>query len=350
MGIEILPPDTNESQADFSVVDGKIRFGLAAVKNVGMKAVESVIEEREKNGPFHDLFEFSSRVAGSKVNRRVLEGLILCGAFDFTGVYRSRLFSVLDDVVKYSGANHDPNQLNMFGSTDLTNGSSMGLFEFPEIDEWDERKRLREEKETLGFYITGHPLAGFNKLIDHFATCVIQDLSEQKDKSQVKIAGVIESIKIRRTKRGDKMAILRVEDLTGSTEVVVFPDVFNKTSHLLKDDEPLFIEGSAEISENMAKILSQEIVTLNSIKEKSVKAIELNLDQESISKELLEDLRSISFRFPGKCRLLFRVNGSNGDEDIVIVANDLFSVMPCNELIDEIETVTGNKVQKIGIG
>ena len=348
MGIEILPPDINESQADFSVVEGKIRFGLAAVKNVGLKAVESVIEEREKHGPFHDLFEFSSRVAGAKVNRRVLEGLILCGAFDFSAVYRSRLFAALDDVLKFSGTNHDPNQLNMFGSTDLTGGLSVGLFEFPEIDEWEEKERLRKEKEALGFYITGHPLAGFTKLIEHVATCVIQDLSGQKDKSQIKIAGVIENIKIKRTRKGDKMAILRVEDLTGSTEVVVFPDVFNKVSHLLKDDEPLLMEGSVEVNESTAKILAQEIVTLNVIKEKAVKAIELKLHQKNISKELLEDLRSIIFRFPGKCQLLFRINGSNG-KDFVIGANDRYSVLPCSELIDEMETVTGDKIHKIGI-
>jgi DNA polymerase-3 subunit alpha len=349
MGIEILPPDVNESQADFSVVEGKMRFGLAAVKNVGLKAVESIIEERQKHGPFQELLDFSGRVAGSKVNRRVFEGLILCGAFDFSGEYRSRLFAALDDVLKFSGANHDPNQLNMFGSSDLTGGLSMGLFEFPEIEEWDEKERLRKEREALGFYITGHPLAGFEKLIDHVTTCVVQDLNEQKDKSQVKIAGVIESIKIKRTRRGDKMAILRVEDLTGSTEVVVFPDVFNKTSHLLKDDEPLLIQGSAEVSEQTAKILAQEIVTLNSIKEKAIKAIELKLTQENISKELLEDLRSIVFRFPGKCRLLFRMNGSNGD-DMLIAANDCYSVLPCSELIDELETMTGDKIKKIGVG
>ena len=349
MGIEILPPDINQSQADFSVVEDKIRFGLAAVKNVGLKAVESIIEERQKHGPFQNLFDFSGRVAGAKVNRRVFEGLILCGALDFTGEYRSRLFAALDDVLKFSGANHDPNQLNMFGSTDLTGGFSMDLFEFPEIEEWDEKKRLRKEKEALGFYITGHPLAGFNKMIDHVATCVIQDLIGQKDKAQVKVAGVIESIKIKRTRKGDKMATLRLEDLTGSTEVVVFPDVFNKISHLLKDDEPLLIEGSAEISENTTKILAQEIITLNSIKEKAVKAIELNLNEQNISKELLEDLRSIVFRFPGKCRLLFRVNGSNGN-DFIIAANDCYGVLPCSELIDELETMTGDKIKKIGVG
>ncbi|GAG40479.1 unnamed protein product, partial [marine sediment metagenome] len=211
MEIEILPPDVNESQADFSVVGGKIRFGLAAVKNVGLKAVESVIEERLKNGPFHDLANFCKRVEGAKVNRRVLEGLILCGAFDFTGTYRSRLFAALDDVLRFCGANHDPNQLNMFGSLSFNAGENGGLLELPDIDEWDEKDRLRKEKEALGFYITGHPLDRFGKEIKQFTTCSVDDLSGQKDKSTVKIAGIVEELKMKRTKRGDRMAILNIK-------------------------------------------------------------------------------------------------------------------------------------------
>ncbi len=346
MGIEILPPDINESQADFSVVDGKIRFGLAAVKNVGLKAVESVIEEREKHGPYHDLVEICTRLVGSKVNRRVLEGLIQCGAFDSTGVYRSRLFAALDDVLKFSGTNHDPNQLNMFGTPDLANGVSMGLFDFPDVDEWSEKELLRKEKEALGFYITGHPLAGFGREIERVATCVVQELINQKDKSHVKIAGVVEELKLKRTRRGDKMAVLRVEDLTGSTEVIIFPELFSKTAPLLKGDEPLFISGSAEIGDNSAKIIAQEIVTLNSIRQAAVRAIEVRLDQEGITLELLEDIRNVVFRFPGKCRLLFKVDGPDGEE-IIIAADDRFSVLSCRELIEEIEILTGSKVREI---
>ena len=305
-----------------------------------------MIEEREKHGPFHDLVEFCTRVVGSKVNRRVLESLIQCGAFDSTGLYRSRLFAALDDVLKFSGTNHDPNQLNMFGNLNATNTVAAGLFEFPEMDEWDEKKRLRMEKEALGFYITGHPLADFSNEIKQVGTCVIQELINQKDKSQVKIACVVEELKLKRTKRGDKMAVIRVEDLTGSTEVVIFPELFSKISPLLKNDDPLLISGSAEIGDNTAKIIAQEIITLNTVRQNSVKAIELRLCQEKISRELLEDLRNITFKFPGKCRLFFQVRGSNG-ERMAIAASDRFSVLPCRELIQEIETLTGEKVYEI---
>ncbi|MFH1627436.1 MAG: DNA polymerase III subunit alpha [Pseudomonadota bacterium] len=342
MGIEILPPDVNESQADFSVVDGKIRFGLAAVKNVGLKAVELVNEERDSHGPFGDLLDFCRRVDGSKVNRRVLEGLIQCGAFDFTGSYRSRLFAGLDDALRICGANHDPNQLNMFGPLTFHSGSSGGLLELPDIAEWDEGERLRREKEALGFYITGHPLDSFHDEIDRFTSCLVHDLPGQKDKSLVKVAGVVESLKIKRTKRGDKMAVIHLEDLTGSTEVVIFPDLFTAVSPLLKGDEPLLITGGVEIGDSSAKILAKEIETLSALKLNTVRAVVFKLENGGLSQEILEDLRDILFKYPGECRLIFKVSVPGG-KDVTISAQGRFNVLPCKELLAEIEGLLGRK-------
>jgi DNA polymerase-3 subunit alpha len=327
------------------VVDGKIRFGLAAVKNVGIKAVESVIEDREKHGPYGDLLEFCTRIEGAKVNRRVLEGLIQCGAFDFTGIYRSRLFAGLDDVARFCGANHDPNQLNMFGSLDPNQGEAGGLFELPELDEWEEKEALRREKEALGFYITGHPLAEFKEEIDRLATCAIQDLLGQKDRDHVKVAGVVGNLKIKRTKRGDKMAILSLEDLSGSAEVVIFPEAFTRFSPLLKADDPLLISGIVEIGETTAKVIAQEIVTLEAMRHQAIKALELSLRQEEISREMLEDLRHIVFKYPGQCRLLFKVGPPMG-QVVRISAHRRFSVLPSRDLINEVETLTGNKMEE----
>ncbi len=347
MGIKILPPDINESQADFSVVDGQIRFGLAAVKNVGLKAVESIIEEREKGGEFNSLMDFCRRIEGAKVNRRVMEGLIQCGAFDFVKIPRSRLFCALDDVLKFCGANHDPNQLSMFGSLEMDEGGDAGLFEFPDIEDWSEKEQLKREKEALGFYITGHPLARFSEEIAKLNTCDIQALPNQKDKAPVKIAGIVESLNIKRTRRGDQMAVLKLEDLTGYAEVIVFPDLFNQSSHLLKSDHPLLISGSVETGDSSTKVIAQEIVTLESARQKTVKAIELSLSQESISVELLEDLQNIVFKFPGECRVLFKVAMSDGKE-LLISAHPRFNILPCHEIIAEIEAVTGERVQEIG--
>lgn len=346
MGIEILPPDINESQADFSVVGGKIRFGLAAVKNVGLKAVEFIIKERDQNGPYADLLTFCRRVGAGKVNRRVLEGLILCGAFDFTGIHRARHFAGLDDVLRSCGANHDPNQLNIFGSLGEPGGMGLGFMDLPDVEEWRERERLKREKEALGFYITGHPLARFSREISLVTSCSIQDLPVQKDKTRIKIAGVVEELKLKRTRKGENMAVIQVEDLSGSIEVILFPDLFARCSGLLKNDDPLLITGTVEKGDYTIKIIAQEISTLNMVRQQLIKAIEVNLDKKTASRDTLEDLRDLTFRFPGECRLRFKVPLGSG-KDVTIAANERFSVLPCPELISELEVLTGHRVTEV---
>jgi DNA polymerase-3 subunit alpha len=343
MGIRILPPDLNESQPEFAVIGDQIRFGLAAVKNVGLKAVESVIQERDMGGPFKDLMDFCRRVDGSKVNRRVLEGLIQCGAFDFTGIERARLFASLDDVIRFCGAHHDPNQLNMFAPVNGDDTGYYGLLEVPDVEPWSNREKLRREKEALGFYITGHPLDRFADEMDRLTTCPIQGLFHLKDKAAVRVAGVIENPRMKRTKKGDKMAIVNLEDTTGSIEVILFPDVFNACSHLLKTDEPLLVSGTAEVDDNTGKIISQEIISLEKARQNAIRAIELRLPDPGLTRADLEEIKDILFRYPGDSLVLFRVNTDRGDE-IVIAAHSNLKVSPCNEMLQELETITGQKV------
>ncbi len=343
MGIQILPPDLNESQSDFAVVEGGIRFGLAAVKNVGMKAVQSVIEERNAQGIFRSLLEFCKRVDGAKVNRRVLESLIQCGAFDFTGVPRASLFHSVDDVMRHCGAAQDPNQLNMFSARDTKDAAADAPIHLPNGEEWDENEKLRKEKESLGFYITGHPLDRYKNEVARFASCAVQDLSSLSDKKTVSVPGVIADLKIKRTKRGDKMALLTVEDQTGSIEVVVFPDVFSHYSPLLKSDEPLLFTGVAEADDNTVKILSQEITPLEKVREKAVRAIELLLPCDWISQDHLEKIKDVFFKYPGDSFVFFRVPTLR-DKEVVISAHSRYRVLPCCELIKEIEAMIGPKV------
>ena len=343
MGIPILPPDLNESQTDFSVVKDSIRFGLAAVKNVGVKAVGSMIEERESGGPFKDIMDFCKRVDGAKVNRRALESFIQCGVFDFTGIERSRLYAVLDDVIRLCGANQDPNQMNMFASLNDDQIDNYVLLALPEKDEWDESEKLRREKEALGFYITGHPLDRFKEEVERFATCSIQELFGLKDKSKVRMAGVVEKLKIKRTKRGNKMAILTLEDPTGSTEVVLFPDVFEKYSPLLKGDEPLLITGTAEKGDNGAKILAQEVTSLEREGQNAIRSIELGLYEQVVSRNNLQEIRDIFSRYPGESFVRFRVDSGQGKQ-VVIAAHRTFRVFPCKEMLGELEAIIGQKV------
>ena len=346
MGIEILPPDINESQADFTVVEGKIRFGLAAIKNVGIKAVELIIEERNRSGPFKNLFDFCNRLGSSKVNKRVLEGLIQCGAMDFTGIHRSRLFAALDDIIRFCGANHNPNQLSMFDTFGLSDGTGNELFDLPETEEWDEQEKLRREKDALGFYITGHPLLKFGKEIEKFVSCTIQDLPGIPDKTIVRLAGIVGKLTLKRTKRGDRMGIISLEDMTGSVEVIFFPDTFNQFAHLLSSEEPILVTGTVEHTDDAKtfKVIGQKVITLEHAKQKSITSVELLLDEADISKDMLEKLQDIVFRFPGDSRLIFMVRLSDGGY-VSIRAGNHFNVSPCDRLIKEMEQVAGKDIR-----
>lgn len=344
MGISILPPDINESQSDFAVVDGKIRFGLAAVKNVGLKAVESIIDERQKGGHFKNLGDFCKRIEGSRVNRRVIEGLIECGAMDFTGIYRSRLLAALDDVLKMCG-NSNSNQLSMFDISDLSGApDGNGIFPFPEMDEWDDREKLKKEKNALGFYITGHPLDKFKTEAERFATVSIQDLPSARDRSEVKIAGVIEKLKMKRTKKGDKMAVVTIEDLSGAAEAIVFPELFLKASPLLKTEEPLLFTGTVETGEGAAKLLLQDISTFETVRRKNVKTIELPLHETGAERNILESLADVVFQFPGDCHLRFRIEHTDGGHTVVS-AGERFKVQPCDECLNSIESIIGSPIK-----
>ncbi len=341
MDIPILPPDINESQVDFSVVGESIRFGLAAVKNVGFKAVEAIVHERERKGPFVSLRDFCKRVDKSKVNKRVLESLIQCGAFDFTRMFRSKLFASLNDAIAFGGISEDPNQLNMFDL--FLSKEEDSSFESIDVDEWADDEKLRKEKESLGFYITGHPLDRFADVINQFTTTTTQDLVGVKDKSIVKLAGLINSMRIKRTRKGEKMAIINVEDKKGFTEVVVFPDVFARCVTLLNDDTPLLITGDVEVSDNTAKIRAQDMVALQTVRQRTINSIVIPVSQGGLNRSSLMKLKDLIFRYPGECQLKFRVDLDDKNKATVATHNR-YSIMPEENLIKEIESLVGAKV------
>jgi len=344
MGIKILPPDINESQADFAVAGDGIRFGLAAVKNVGIKAVESIIQAREDGGPFKDLSDFFTRIEGSKVNRRVLEGLIQCGAFDFTGIHRAKLFASLDTIIKFYGGSRDPNQLTIFSSLAGDNKGFGGMLELADVPEWEQREKLKREKDALGFYITGHPLDEYKREVGLFAAHTVEEILNLKEKAEVRAAGIIENLRMKRTKKGDMMAILDLEDQTGSIEVIVFPDAYSKYSLFLKSEDPLMITGMAEVDENRSKIIAKEIESLGTLRIKAVKAAEIGLDGSSVSKAQLEEIRDVFFRNPGECPVLFRMDMGEGGQDFIIAPDNHYRISPTSEMLKEVEGLTGHKV------
>jgi DNA polymerase-3 subunit alpha len=268
MGIRILPPDVNESDKGFAVVAEGIRFGLAAIKNVGVAAIDVILAERQKGGRFPSLFNFCRRVDSRKCNRRVMESLIQCGAFDSTGAARAALAESLDAMVQAGGAAQkraESGQISMFGGE----GGEEEAPPLATVPEWDDLQRSKFEKELTGFYITTHPLARHEAFLKKAAVTPIAQFSEpdeeaaegetervntRGDEAEVRICGMVISQKVATTRRGDKMAYLRVEDLTGAMEVIVFPDLYATAAPLIQQENPLLIFGTVESGERGTKM------------------------------------------------------------------------------------------------
>jgi DNA polymerase-3 subunit alpha len=272
-----------------------------------------------------------------------MESLIQCGSFDFTGLPRAALLASLDDVIKFYGPEKNTNQLNIFASLPDTDSMGRQLFEYPEIEEWEEKEKLRREKETLGFYITGNPLDRYQDEVERFTTSTIQGLLEVKDKSLVKVAGMVERIQMKRTRKGEKMAILTLEDQTGSTQAILFPDTFNNYSNLIKSEDPILISGQVEKDENRSKIIAKELNRLDHLGYELIRTIEIGLTVETASRGVLGQIKEILFRNPGESRVFFRVENGEGGTTL-ISAHDHYRVSPSKRMIDEIQCLVGQKV------
>lgn len=315
-GIEVLPPDINESGQSFTVVGSSMRFGLGAVKGVGSGAIESIIEAR-KDGAFTDIYDFCEKVDLRRVNRKVLEALIKCGAFDSLHKYRAPLMAALDDILA-SGQKfqeeRDSAQVSLFGDMPVVtrNGSNRSI---PNIEEWHDKEKLGFEKDALGFLITGHPLDRFASDIKRLANSTVTGLSELADGTEVRICGIVTALKEITTKKGDRMGFVTVEDLTGSVEITVFSDMYVPATALLKSDDPLLITGKLEKSEKGCKLLvmkaqegngrkfqqncNGDIRLLQDAQEQSTTRVRLSLRLPELSTELLPPIKELLEKYHG---------------------------------------------------
>ncbi len=256
-GIDVLPPDINTSGLSFTVVGTSMRFGLGAVKNVGAGAIEAILEART-DGPFKSLYDFCERVDLRKVNKRVVESLIKCGAFDSTGATRSSQMEGLETASAYGQKLQEEKasaQVSLFGAEEVSRGNSTGGMKLPDTPEWHDKEKLAYEKEALGFLITGHPLDRYIYDIKRLANTDIASMVEMADGSEVRICGIVAALKEITTKKGDRMGFVTIEDLTGSVEITVFSDIYAAASPLLKTDDPLLVVGKLEKGEKGCKVL-----------------------------------------------------------------------------------------------
>jgi DNA polymerase III subunit alpha len=343
--LEVLPPDINESLIDFSVHDDRIRFGLAAVKNVGKSALHSIIEERKENGKYSSLEDFCNRVDSRKVNSRVIESLIKSGSFDSVGCRRSQLMAIVDqamDKAKAVQRDKQSGQMSLFALSPTTDTTDKSGIILPDIPEWEERERLTKEKETVGFYITGHPLDEDLSEIKTITDTDIAGLAEYGEDQPVRIGGLIRSCKQLKSKKGDPMAFITVEDLLNAVEVIVFPNTFAECYSLLSSTETIIVQGTVQNDERGPKIIAESLELLPKARVTHTESIKIKLDSEKISRKRLESLKQILYRYHGSCPLLLTMHFPGQGEVDIEIMKDL-TVRPCREFTADTEQILGYK-------
>src|SRR5580765_1123903 len=357
--IEVLAPDVNESRADFTPIGDKVRFGLAAVKNVGEKAVEVILESRSKDGPFSSLFDFCRRVDMTAVNRRVIESLIKCGAFDATQVSRARMIGALDDAMK-TGQSHQrdesSHQIDIFAMLGTpAKGASKPGDVYPQVTEWTSQETLAFEKEALGFYITGHPLDKFDRVLNRITSGTISVLKEKAQPGEIKMGGVVSALKLRNTKKGDRYANFNLEDKTCFIEVITWPDTYKRSAELLGADEPIFVKGRLEVGEERMQVIANEVLLLaeaaknqknghaNGKSNGNGEKIHLYVRESEVSADELVRLRDTLLDYPGPATVYLHMLASATGETIIELPEQV-RIASSQELTATVERLFGSRV------
>jgi DNA polymerase-3 subunit alpha len=345
MSISILSPDVNDSYRDFRVVGEAIRFGLAAVKNVGDNAIEAIIGAREADGPFNSLYDFCQRVNLKVVNRRVIESLIKCGAFDTTGETRAQMMACLDEYLEAGQKrqrDREDGQISMF---DDTENASQPVYRprTPSVPEWEESQLLGHEKEVIGFYITGHPLTRYERQLRLYAIANTQTLGEFQDGDKVSLGGMVFKTRLQTTRKGDRMAFVTLEDVQGQVDVIVFPEVYKEFGVALETDQPVLVRGIVDWGEDKPKIIADRIVLLAEAAERLSPQVHISLQTLGLNRDTLGQLKSILQDAPGASSVYLHLLFPE-EREVVVLSEERLQVAPSETLVQHIERLFGQEV------
>ncbi len=374
-GQEVLPPDVNQSDLAFGAVDGKIRFGLGAIKGVGESAIEAILEARTK-GPFRDLFDFCERVDARRVNRKGLEALVKAGAFDFEQRPRRQLFLSIERATERgASAQRDravgqSSLFGLLGAQDAATPAPATKGEYVPSEEWPEKERLAAEKEAIGFYVSGHPLHQYERELRRWARPAASVQRARRDET-VTVAGIVAQLRERPTKTGKRMAWVTLEDLSGSVELVCFPGKeagrsvmgkdgkwskgparpgYDAWEHLLKADEPILVTGMVQVNirdeENpVAELIVEQVQSLKEVRDKRLKRFELRLRADLVTDERMEELSRLVRSHAGATPIALSIVFP-GEAEAVIGAP--LKVDVTDELIFQVDRLFGEKVVELG--
>jgi DNA polymerase-3 subunit alpha len=347
MGVKVAPPDINTCDADFTVDGEQVRFGLAAVRGVGARAVEAILQARQEAGCFTDLYHFCRHVDLRTVNRATIEALVKCGAFDGLGASRAAMGAALDqaiDLGQGAAADRRSGQLSFF-----TEAADQPPPRFPNVEPWSEAQLLAAERETLGFYITSHPLVRYGRELSGLSTprgVSLAGLEACQAGSPVTIGCMIAEVRPRVTRSGrsagKKMAMLTVEDLTGKCDAVVFAEAFERHRELVQPDAMVFLCGTVDRRRERVSILVNEVIPLDSAIEQMTASVLLRLP--ATSEETLRRLGDVLAEHRGGCLLLLELTPiSRPDVRVTVRGHDQWRVAPNRRLINAVVEVLGEE-------
>ncbi len=346
MGIRILPPDINQSRVKFTVAGDAIRFGLGGIRGVGARTAEAIIATRKEGGPFTGLADFCLRVGTQLVNRRVLEALIKCGAFDLTGAARAALMAQIDDALKLAQRAESEagrNQMGLFGQA----AGPPSLPPREPVAEWAPKEKLKAEKEALGFYITAHPLDKYEHDLPRISSLTTSDLPSAPDGSQVRLAGVVQAVKLKNSsKSGKRYATFSLEDRKGVVEVIAWPETYQKCETAIHGDEPVVARGRLDVDEDRAQIILDDLTPLSSALADAVREVHISAPRNRLANGELERLKELLMRHCGRSLTYLHVDLEEGREAIFLLG-DSFRVAPTEGFVAEVKEMLAPAVVEL---
>ncbi|HRC71600.1 MAG TPA: DNA polymerase III subunit alpha [Candidatus Competibacter sp.] len=358
MGLKLAPPDINQSEYRFTVgAPGEILYGLGAIKGVGEAAIEHLVEERRRAGPYRDLFDLCRRADLHKLNRRVLDALIRSGAFDALGPNRATLDKRLPDALQLAeqhSRNDAAGQNDLFGLA-AAEKTPARLTPAAEVAEWDDERRLHGEKETLGIYLTGHPI---HRVAEELAAINVTPLrtvmenggSRRNGNRQVLIAGLVVSVRTRNANRGGRIAFVMLDDASGRLEIRVFPETYERYRALIKEDEILVVQGALGWDEfnQTTRLNVERVLDLGSARAEYARRLVLKIDGGRLAPETLRQLAQllIEYRSEGRCAVWADYLGSSARVELAFGSN--WQVRPDAGLLDRLRELPGVEAVRLG--
>src|SRR5690348_7739465 len=348
MGIRVLPPDVQESSLYFTPVGEDIRFGLAAIKNVGENTAKAVCEARASGGRFRDIYDFCARIDPKFLNRRVLESLVKAGAMDSFNAPRARLWAAIEGAMSYGQKSELQRSVGQHGL--FLGGAHPAQFEeaqsLPEADDWTEDQQLAGEHAVLGFYVSGHPLDKYAGRLKSLGVVELGALEQRHNGDDLAVAGIIVQTRPMRSRRGARWAICRLQDQTGGIEMLVFPEAFERYENLLKSAAPLLIRGRVNAEDAGLRFVAAEIRPLEQASAKASEAagetssevMRVRVDLRALDSRSLDELQRLFANRPGRCRVTFELISQDG---ITATLDAERRVEPAPELVESVRAICG---------